>query len=290
MDPESDFQNFEAIVIGGGGNKGIISLGVLTYYEEIGKYVPSEVKEYAGTSIGSVICLLLNCGYTPQEIFIEIDRSSFLDISPSPSSVKEVLTEFGLSSIQPFLQKVSEMVMKKLGFIPTLGELHELSGKTIHISRSNISKKKEEILNYKTYPNLNCIEAVKQSCNLPFMFHRCKSFEGDLIADGALVNNYPWEYISSECKIVLGIYLGEHREIKGIFPENNIFGYAWDILTLIMAKLSKLRLDAAKDNVTTVITEWNGNFVKMNLTHKEKMEMYIHGWHCAEKTDHTVIL
>lgn len=282
-----DKNHFDAVVIGGGGNKGIIALGILKYYEEEGRFDVKKLKEFAGTSIGAVVCLLLNCGYTPQEIFNDIYQSSFMDVNFSLSSIPK---EFGLASIQSFLEKVGEMVKKKMGSIPTLGELHSSTSQILHISRSNISTKQEDILNYKTQPTLSCVDAVGQSCNLPFLFHRWKSSENHWVADGALVNNYPWDYISSDRKDILGIYLGGHRELGEVIPENSIFWYAWNVATLSMSNLSKLRLKIAPSSVTTVTAEWNGDFVKMNLTKDEKMKMYVHGWQCGERKNNSVVL
>jgi predicted acylesterase/phospholipase RssA len=70
MEQSNNTELFKGLCISSGGMKGLYYLGVLDYYYE--KKLLDNVKYYAGTSIGSLICLLLIIGYTPKEIFQNI--------------------------------------------------------------------------------------------------------------------------------------------------------------------------------------------------------------------------
>jgi len=72
---------FKTVVLSGGGTKGLLILGALQYYYEKSYYNMDEVVTYCGTSIGSVISLLLICGYPPLDIFTEIYKTcNFFDM------------------------------------------------------------------------------------------------------------------------------------------------------------------------------------------------------------------
>ena len=58
---------FTKLVLSGGGPRGLAIIGALHYAHE--KNMLNNINEYYGTSIGSVISLLLLIGYTPVEAF-----------------------------------------------------------------------------------------------------------------------------------------------------------------------------------------------------------------------------
>src|SRR5579862_6285185 len=117
-----DEEKYKAIVLSGGGSKGLFTLGALQYYYE--KKLIDEVEIYAGTSIGSVICLLLVCEYTPMELFTKIfSVEYFFDILDF-NTISDIIQFMGVMSIDRFTDKLKELVEDKFGCIPTLLELY----------------------------------------------------------------------------------------------------------------------------------------------------------------------
>ena len=55
------------LVISGGGVSGIGFLGIIKYLDD--HNIISNIETYVGTSIGSIICLLLLIGYKHNEIY-----------------------------------------------------------------------------------------------------------------------------------------------------------------------------------------------------------------------------
>lgn len=291
---------FDSIVLSGGGNKGIIELGTLQYYTELGLFEIKKMKETAATSIGSVIILLLMCGYTPSDIFLEICvGDDFFD------NDVDVANEMGLMSITPFLDKIEKLVVNKLGYVPTLKQLYVDTNVIMNISETNVSLKKECKLSYLSHSDLNVISAVGYSCSLPFIFERAKH-NNHYVADGALVNNFPWNYISNECTKTLGIFVGSSNATKGDkIKENELlkknetetqtiissikefFSYAYTLSMIPATKLTQLRLDMIPHTLTLVKCDWACNFMKTSLTYDEKMNMFLFGWHCAERKHKT---
>ena len=295
---------FDAVVLSGGGFKGLIELGVLQYHVEMGTLILDDIVEFAGTSIGAACCLLLCVGYLPKDVFhyvcfndlfelnddvVDKSPTKFLPIPNTTLDPFECVTaghHTGAMSLEPFLGKLSGLVIKKLGYVPTLGELFIETGKILNVSMSNVSKKSEERLYHKTHSNLNCITAVGYSCSLPMVFHKAIHVSGhgdtNIVADGALVNNFPWDYISSECRNILGVYLGGNDD-DSMFTEGSTLQYLYNLITISHTQLTHLRLDNAPENVHLVSCHWPGNIMKFKMTHVEKMKMFVYGWSCGER-------
>src|SRR5271156_5786165 len=68
--------NFDTLVLSGGGIKGLAILGALHYVHDQLK-VFTNFKNYVGTSIGSIICYLLIIGYTPLELLLYFFSTRF---------------------------------------------------------------------------------------------------------------------------------------------------------------------------------------------------------------------
>ena len=65
-----ELQNYDTLVLAGGGTKGILTLGALQYAFD--NLFLTNVKNYIGTSAGAMICFLLCIGYKPIEIIVYI--------------------------------------------------------------------------------------------------------------------------------------------------------------------------------------------------------------------------
>ena len=77
----------KTLVLSGGGLKGIAILGLLQKLYKTGKL--NNFDKFIGTSVGSIISLLLSIGYTPLEIYemynkINYDFSSICHIDNHP--------------------------------------------------------------------------------------------------------------------------------------------------------------------------------------------------------------
>jgi len=281
-------KKFDAIVISGGGIKGICSLGALQYEYEKTTYDYDNVKIYAGTSIGAIICLLLICGYTPIDAFIKIHEiEDFFDIKNSETSVDlwDFTKLMGLMSIKGFIDKIELIIKEKIGFIPTLKELKILTGKTLIVSATNVSKMSCEYYTYKTRPHLSCIDAIKFSSNLPLIFQRLQ-YNNSYITDGGVIDNFPLNYIDNGKINILGIVSTEITETKA---ELNFYEYFYRLFTLPIISNTKLRCDMIKSN-TKLIQIKNNSFLPFKVSEDDKMDMFSLGFNEAKMFDEIVYL
>ena len=271
--------HYDAICLSGGGTKGILLLGALQYLFENKMYQYEKVKEYAGTSIGSALALLLSCGYTPMEIFSRIYMmESFFNVKDC-GNIWTIIKEMGLISIQSFIDKLKDLIIEKFDFVPTLEELKTLTGKTLYVSSVNLTNMCEQKLCHLTHPDMSCLEAVKISCNLPIVFQRLK-YKNSLFVDGGILNNYPWNYLSNESKNVLGIILSG---VDKSFSEDSFFGYFYRLMILPANQMTELRHQLAPPHVSTMKIKWGGSSViSFSMKQEDKMKMFVKGYDQAE--------
>ena len=86
------------LVLSGGGIRGILHLGSLKTLEE--KNIFKNIKNFGGSSAGSMISLLLSIGYTYNDImivFLKINLDKFYDIT----DIFEFLNIYGLINLNP---------------------------------------------------------------------------------------------------------------------------------------------------------------------------------------------
>jgi predicted acylesterase/phospholipase RssA len=278
---------YKALVLGGGGLRGIISLGALHYYAEHRLIDFSLIEEYAGTSIGAAICLLLVCGYTPYEIYDDV-RSSFDNlIDFNNLNLFDFLKNFGLASIEPFVDVISEMVERKLGCIPSLKKLHELTGKKLMISVTNLTKMRTDCYSHLTTPGLSCVNAVKISCSLPIVFGRL-TYKGDQVTDGGLLNNIPYDFISSSTKTLSIATTGEDKT----FPINNetAIGYIYRLIMTPINYITETRCNNMPECCDLLKIHHNGPSLPMGCTKDDTIGMFLYGYEKAQEVNETIFL
>jgi predicted acylesterase/phospholipase RssA len=194
---ETVLENFQGIVIGGGGLKGLSFLGAIEYFREC--EVLNNLRVFAGTSAGAIICLLLVLGYSPKEQ-LELNLNvSYLKMK----TVQNILQSQSLLDFTNLVTGLEDLCRLKLNKIPTFLELFEHTGKSLRVVSYNASKNSQQIFSETTTPSCLVTEAVKFSCAIPLIFEPQKSGEGDFYFDGGLINNLPVDAAWDVDKILL---------------------------------------------------------------------------------------
>ena len=185
--------NFEkvALVLSGGGARGMAHIGVLRALNENGIFP----KELSGTSIGAIIGLLYAAGLRPEEIIKQIELLKFHDLFSSYTKIRKR----SLKVLYPILKKmigVDQFDQLKL---------------PLHIAVSNVNTSRPELIT-----KGDCIHAALASASLPFVFRSYENNGMDYI-DGGLLNNFPIDPFLDKDLAILGCdvnYLGEAKEVK----------------------------------------------------------------------------
>jgi NTE family protein len=189
-----------ALVISGGGSRGILALGILKKIQQVYPKYLDNIKIFSGTSIGSLITLLLCLNFSVDEIYtMIIDQIIPLMLSSliSSLSLKNIKEKFGLLDIHSIFSVIENAIYKKYETIPTLKEIHTIFDRIFMCCSYNLTKHKLVYLDYLSYPNLQCTEAIKMSCLIPMLFQKY-TYSDCLYIDGGIQDNFPVEYIEKK--------------------------------------------------------------------------------------------
>lgn len=280
---------FDSLVLSGGGTKCIAQLGVLDYYYNKGRFDPTKIIEYVGSSGGSINCLLLNCGYTHMEIFSNICTTSEF-LKPTHLNFLEIMVNYGLYNIETILKIVVDMIKNRKcnktshKTIPTFSQLYHETDTKLTIVVTNETFGKSEYCNVDTTPNMSVLTALSMSCCIPFLFKRIL-YEGNHYIDGGILDNFPMSCISCDRKSTLGIFITGKVVDDG---KGNILNYLYRLSCMPIHKISSLNYSfhSEKNNIEIVPLRLDnlGSF-DFNMSQECKIQLLACGFKFAEFYD-----
>jgi NTE family protein len=267
------------LIISGGGLKGLSGLGALTYLIENEIIVCPEI--YAGTSVGSVICFLMNIGYSSQDIYeilLQIDFTQLIKyIEPENLLIDPC---FGLSSPEPILQVIYSFMKKKnIKKNITFRELFDLTKTKLVITGTCINDVTINYFSVDKYPNMPILKAIRISISIPFIF-RPYLYEGKLWVDGGCMDNFPIDMFADKLDDVIGIYLDDHYEsVKDI---GEIQDYFYRIFKCFYRGLNYNKIKLYEKYFIHVICTGNHG-TNWEISQQDKENLYNLGYDCAKK-------
>lgn len=238
-----DGRKFTTLVLGGGGSKGIAFLGSLDYFyrKEL-----LDLKRISGTSIGSVIGILLGMGTTPSEIF-EVVKTVDSPLEGRPD-YRDLIHKYGVWSLTKSLAPFIALIVKRFGKFPTFREYFDQTGIHLKICAANINSLEAVYFDHLTHPEIGVIDAMRASCCIPGVFKAVK-IKGDYYVDGGFVDNLPfhvWNDVPEEEILALSA--------SGVPPRQEISGavsYALRIAHL--AIISRVRNTIKVKGKSTIV-------------------------------------
>jgi len=277
-------KKFDALVLSGGGTKGLGQLGVLHYYYEKGLFDPKYIIDYAGTSVGSIINLLLISGYAPIEILAEIYEIENFFGADTENSIWKLIKNTGLLPIDPIIKIVENLVKSKFGFIPTLQQLKILTNKRMLAPAINITRKKLIYFTPETHPDILVTEVCKLSSKLPLIFQQVQ-YKNEFYEDGGLADNFPIRIIEKERNILGVIVTGSDFANATSLPFIN---YIYRLIMFPIDTNTFLRCPENSDNFKKIYINFTGDaslVISISLTTSKKMEMFMSGYKEAEREE-----
>jgi predicted acylesterase/phospholipase RssA len=267
--------SFTSIVIAGGALKVLSAIGCVKYLQE--KQVLGSLRNFVGTSAGAVLCFFLALGYKWDEILqFAVENLYNNDImSVDVDDMFNVLTTYGLSqgeSLKDFFVKALYKKLKRRDI--TFMEAAKSLGKNIVICVSNLTKEQSEYISVDTHPDMSVIDALRISCSIPFFFTPVTMNEC-IYVDGALYNNFPMSYFSSNMlKDIIGINIIN----KNYQKNDNFISFSLFILNSVISKINQTTYNDEKNNIVTIDIEdtpWF-SFTTFSFSFpKEKIQEYV---------------
>jgi hypothetical protein len=267
---------FGGLCLGVGGMKGILLLGALHEF-----WVRGQLKNltyYSGSSVGALIVALLAIGYEPLEL-LTIMCDPYFTSQFGVLNFGNLGTIMGLFPHSILRTKLEEIILLKLGYLPTFGDLLKRLHKHIIITAYCLSEsdpqKSKVYFDPISYSEMPIIEAVILSCNIPGIFQRAK-WNDKIWVDGAYTSLFPIEALETVCP--------KHCPILGLMLKSEavdmdtLAGYFYAVMSIPFRNridLSGLRSDiqiveiSSQKNVRSVMSSIN-----FSSTNQEKITMF----------------
>lgn len=215
------------IVLCGGGIKGIIHIGALYAFEELGILVNFE--NYVGTSVGGLILALHIIGYTPAELY---DFIKLFDLTKLKNISIANLDTFGLdvgNNIEYVLKRL--IGGKGVNENITMGELYEKTNKKLTLVAICLNTLEACYISHETFPELPLFTAIRMTTSIPFIYSPV-SYKGKMYIDGACMDHYPISMFKDNLNETIGVLLIDSKtEIEEI---DNLETYIIRVLQSMM--------------------------------------------------------
>ena len=276
------------LALAGGGIKVLSFCGALYSLNKIHKI--DNIKRVIATSAGCIIALMIICGFSVEEMLKIVKERDMSEIKSDDTLINNLYRfafNFGFNdgiSIESWIAEL--LVMKKINPTITFKELHDLFGKELILTVCYLNKRELKLLSSVDTPDLEVIKGVRMAMTFPLYFEPVNDGDGNIYVDGALVCNYPIDYLRSYDPFLentIGLTLTCDNQERGKY---HAIGTVFDMFDLIMATLNlalkdNLSIEAKKRTITINTKEID--MFDFNLTDKEKERLFARGYRAVKE-------
>ncbi len=267
------------LVVSGGGLKGLSALGAITCL--INNEIIEFPEIFAGSSVGSIICFLMNIGYSSKDIYDILEQIDFTKLIKYIEP-ENLLTDpcFGLSSPEPILEVIYSFMKKKnIKKNISFKELFEKTQSKLIITGTCINDVSINYFSIDTYPNMPILKAIRISISIPFIF-RPYLFDNKLWVDGSCMNNFPIELFSDRLDDVIGIYMDDYYEFIDSISE--VQDYFYRIFKCVFRGLNYSKIETYKKYFVHIITSGNHS-TNWEMSKEDKKMLFNTGYDFSKK-------
>ena len=259
------------LVLSGGGIKGIHILGALQFLHE--NNMLANVSNFAGTSVGAMICGLMAIGYTPKEMFDILFNVDIMKLRNM--NVPSVFENFGVDDGEKITKFIKILIKNKTDDPEiTLLDVYNKYKKNTILQQLCWNNRKAKFLNYKETQTLQLWLAIRMSICVPLFF--CPvNYQNNLYIDGALCDNFPMDVFANDMDNTLGICVYNDCSCNNpTYFETYLFG---------IIKCSMIRnknADKYKKN-TIVLSDPETETLDFGINDIMKFKMFSNGYNIA---------
>lgn len=266
---------FGTLVLGGGGAKGLGILGSLAYFHSLDLLGP---KRISGTSIGSVIAVLIGLRISPEEIF----RVASTMEAPlrGGKNLANFPRRFGVWSLTKSLAPFYAYLLAEFGESPTFAEYFERTGVHLKITASSVDRLQCVYFDHLVYPNVKVFDAVRASCCLPGIFKSVK-INGEYYVDGGFVKNFPLDAWGPEVpnEDILAIAVSGFPPLERV---KTVWQYFSRLAALFIMSHVRSAVNSRPGSTIIEIVLSDIPLIPTFVPKSKKKEAYLKGWAEAE--------
>lgn len=286
-------KEINTLLLSGGGTKVTASVAALekAYNSPLFFF---NLEHICGVSAGAFFGLCLVINYSFEEMKTEIlnvDIRKLVNLHFS-----NFLNDWGIESGKILIKWIESFLIKK-GVSPkiTFRELFNLFPVRYTVLAYNINKIDYEFFNHLKTPELPVIDAIRYSINIPMFFTK-QLYNGDLIVDCGVINNFPCYLFSQDIENVckkndlenlLGIHIFSNQNYLKNKEINSLQGYLYRIISIICIKL-----DTFINHKYIINIENKDNISSTDFDINDKMiyDLLEYGYRCYEEFEKNLIL
>jgi len=271
------------LIVGGAGINGSYYLGALWNLEEKG-YL-TEIETYVGSSVGSVISLLMIIGYSPkiiQEVVVKLDlRGIFENINSD--DVLNFIDSFGICDPR-ILMKIIFTFLKKANVESnvTFQQLFNQYKKKLFVTGTCLNTHSIHLFSVESHPTMKVLDAIRISISIPFVFSPVK-FENSLYIDGAYLQCCYIDEIHSTNSIVLDNFTT--TPCISSFPSLSLWSYSLTVIQSFMMHQYHIlkddilsKIDKETSMYISIPVECDKFSVDFSASEESKIEMFEDGY------------
>ena len=270
----------EICVLGPGGMKGFLELGALILLQK--RKFLDKVHTYVCCSVGAPLGLYTVMGCPLIEV---IDEAMATDLFKELTTVKfeDIKQNVGLINNREIKEQLSQRCVDRMGFVPTLKELHEATGLTFVCVTVNLDTDEVEYLSWETDPNLSAVDATLLSMNIPLLFHKIR-YKGFTYIDGAFGNPYPVDFLDNGKRRILGISITTKHPFLADSTDSDNLRYVYKVLNASITQLKKRIVSSASGAVKHLLLHSpTMDTTGLTMTFEMKLQMLTIGYQAAKK-------
>lgn len=268
--------NYDTLVLSGNSTNAIVTLGALQYLSDNNHI--KHIKNYIGTSSGAILSLLLLIGYQPIEILAYLCIEKVYKKMVQFNISNMLLMGKPLMSFEPIKSSLEQLIIEKLGFMPTMKSVERLSGdmdlKRLVFATYNLTDDCREYITSETHPNLPVINGIRMSSNFPLVFEPYM-YEGKAYLDGGIVDNFAVEYGERVGNRCLGVMTNNPQRKYSPHDFGNI-EFVWKVFQIFITTVTKDKID--RTNCDIVRLDFKSNFFNFDSSNNELIEMFDRGY------------
>ena len=266
---------YSNLVLSGGALRAVGLLGAIKYLEELD--ILKNIKQYVGTSAGSIISFLIIIGYNSSDIinliYNKVDFLTDFDFN----NLTNILEDYGIDDCSRNKKILEEYLSKKINKNKiTFLEFTKKFGINLIVTGTNLTTRQTDYFNVDNYPDMNVIDALLISSCIPLIYKPIE-YNNCLYIDGGIYDNLPLKYFKGNANETLGIYVQTYYSNKN----ENFYNYFTNIISSVMDKLSYDEVLKNNYNVCLIFyneardTDANFNMSELTLTiNKEIFQKY----------------
>lgn len=257
---------YKYLVISGGGIKGITYVGSLLILNKLN--ILKNIKEYIGSSVGALLCALLNIGYNVNELkqILNIDFSKYLNIN-----ILQLFSKLGVDNGNTITKLIKSIIKQKVDPNITFIKLFKLTNKKLTITGSCLNDGEIYYFNYINNPNMKIINALRISISFVGYFEPV-IYKNKLFIDGSFYSPCPANFYKNEINKVLILRCKSEYKTSDTKKLLIFKNYIFKFIENLKKRYLDLNYNEYKNN--TIILNDSTFAMNFDLSNKIKKQMF----------------